>query len=123
MSLQYIFLWQTGLPQWKKILFLLPWWGGQCNDKSLQQPSDVCEGVFASEEKVEERQQDEAVHKQTRQDRDEVHAQLFSKVGRVVHIQDLPCHQEHNAEGEVPAETREEKREEEAEYLYVHSLI
>lgn len=44
------------------------------------------------------------MHKQTRQDSDEVHAQLLSQVGRVVHVEDLPCHEEHNAKGEVPEE-------------------
>lgn len=42
------------------------------------------------------------MHKQTRHDRDEVHAQLLSQVGWVMHVQDLPCHKEHNAKGEVP---------------------
>lgn len=82
---------------------VLPGRRGQGNDESLQKPPDITEGVFACEEIVEERQQDETMHKQTRQHGDEVHAQLLSKVGWVVHIQDLPRHQEHNAEGEVPA--------------------
>lgn len=81
---------------------VLPGRRGQRDDESLQQPSDIWEGIFASKEEEEERQQDKAVHKQTRQDSDEVHAQLLSQVGRVVHIKDLPCHKEHNAKGEVP---------------------
>lgn len=44
------------------------------------------------------------MHEQAGQDRDEVHAQFLSQVSRVVHVQDLSCHQEHNPEGEVPAQ-------------------
>lgn len=88
---------------------LLPGWGGQCDDESLQKSSDKGERVFASEEVVEERQQDEAVHKQTGQDRDEVHAQHLSQVGRVVHVQDFSCHKEHNAKGEVPTRGGEDR--------------
>lgn len=83
-----------------------PGWCGQRDDESLQQPSDVGEGVLPSEEVEEERQQDEAVHKQAGQDRDEVHAQLLSQVSRIVHVQDLPRHQEHDTKGEVPAQLK-----------------
>ena len=102
----------------KTFRFFLPWWGGQSNDKSLQQSSDIREGVFASEAEVEEWQQDEAVHEQTRQDCDEVHAKFFPKVSRVMHIQDFPCYQEHKAKGEVPAVTREEKRLSDCMYTF-----
>lgn len=87
-----------------RLRLVLPGRRGQRDDESLQQPSDIREGIFASKEEEEERQQDKAVHKQTRQDSDEVHAQLLSQVGRVMHVKDLPCHQEHNAKGEVPEE-------------------
>lgn len=89
-------------------MILAPGRSRQSNDEGLQQASDVRKGVFAGKEEVEERQQDEAMHKQTSQDGDEVHAQFLSQVGWVVHVQDLPCDQEHYAKGEVPAKRRAE---------------
>lgn len=86
----------------------IPRWRGQCDDKSLQQTTDIREGVFSSEEEEEERQQDEAVHKQTRQDRDEVHAQFLSQVSRVMHVQNFSGHEEHNSKRKIPAQRRTE---------------
>lgn len=85
---------------------LVPGWCCQRDYESLQQPSDVGEGVLPSEEVEEERQQDQAVHEQAWQDRDEVHAQLLSQVSRIMHVQDLSRHQEHDTKGEVPAQKK-----------------
>lgn len=46
------------------------------------------------------------MHEETTQDSDEVHAQLLPQMGWVVHVQDLSCHQEHNAEGKIPSKKR-----------------
>lgn len=65
---------------------LVPGRRGQGDDQSLQQPSDVGKGILAGEEVEEEWQQDQAVHEQARQDRDEVHAQLLAQVCWIMHV-------------------------------------
>lgn len=82
----------------------LPGGGGQGDEQSLQDSSDIDNGTLLGDEEVHGWQDEEAVEHQTHYHRNGVKAQLLSHGGGVVHLQDLTGYQEHNPKGEVPAE-------------------
>lgn len=88
------------------LLFLWPGWSGQGDDHSLQKASNEREWVLPRQDKIEEWKQDEAMDKQPTQNCDSVPAQLPAQDGRVLHVQDLPSHQENDPKWEIPAKKR-----------------
>lgn len=80
----------------------LPGGRGQRDEQGLQDAADIDDRALLGDEEVEGGQDDEAVQHQSHDHCDGIEAQLLTHGRGVVHFQDLSCHQEHDAKGEVP---------------------
>lgn len=86
---------------------LWPGGGSQGDHHSLQQPTDVGEGVLPGEDEVEEREEDESVDEEASEYGDTIPAQLLPQCARVLHVQDIPRYQEDDYERKVPLTTEQ----------------
>lgn len=81
---------------------LWPGGGRQGNHHGLQQPTDEGKGVLPCKDEIEKRQEDESMDKEASKYGDTIPAQLLAQCARVLHVQDLPCHQEDDSKRKVP---------------------
>lgn len=79
-----------------------PGGGPQSRYQSLQEPCDEDEGVLASNDKIKSGQNKNSMDHQADDDRDGIHAQLATHLGQIVHLHNLSCNQEQDANGSIP---------------------
>lgn len=85
--------------------FPLPGGGCQGDEQGLQDSPYINDGALLGNEEVHGGEDKEAMQHQTKHHGNSIEAKLLSHGWWITHLQDLPSHQEHNAEWEVPGRT------------------